>query len=123
MHRRDRSGGRGGGVCLYVSHSIHSKRRSDLENPLYECMCRLPRCMTNMIGVMYIPPGKSAEELKDLIQYIVDTADHVCSKHPDCGFAIMGDFNRLNMSDILLHQDFKLVITTASEVLPPRSWE
>ena len=38
LHRRDRSGGRGGAVCLYVSHSIHSKRRSDFENPLYECM-------------------------------------------------------------------------------------
>ncbi len=126
LHRRDRSGGRGGGVCLYVSHTIHSKRKSDLENPLYECMwvnlrpCRLPRCMTNMmIGVIYIPPGKSAEELKDLIQYIVDTADHVCSNHPDCGFAIMGDFNRLNISDILLHHDFKQVVEspTRSTVL------
>ncbi len=65
------------------------------------------------------PPGKSAEELKDLIQYIVDTADHVCSNHPDCGVAIMGDFNRLNISDILLHHDFKQVVEspTRSTVL------
>ena len=63
LHRRDRHSGRGGGVCLYVSHSIQSKRRIDLENPSYECTWvslqprRLPRHMTNiMIGVIYNPP-------------------------------------------------------------------
>jgi hypothetical protein len=54
-----------------------------------------------------------------IIQYIVDTADHVRSYYPNCGFAIMGDFNRLNISDILLHHDSKQVVEspTRSTVL------
>ena len=38
LRRRDRPIGRGGGVCVYISNTIPSKRRFDLENPLYECM-------------------------------------------------------------------------------------
>ena len=49
----------------------------------------------------------------------MDTADHVRSNYPDCGFAIMDGFNRLNISDILLHHDFKQVVEcpTRSTVL------
>ena len=36
--RQDRSVGRGGGVCAFVSNSIPYKRWTDLENPLYECL-------------------------------------------------------------------------------------
>ena len=46
----------------------------------------------------------------------MNTADHVRANYPNCGFAIMGDFNKLfnlftvNISDILLHHDFKEVV-------------
>ena len=36
--RQDRSVGRGGGVCAFVSNSIPYKRWTDLGNPLYECL-------------------------------------------------------------------------------------
>ena len=58
--RRDRSVGRGGWVCAFVSNSISYKRWTDLENPLYECLWlwlrpnRLPRKISSIvIGVLY----------------------------------------------------------------------
>ena len=51
------------------------------------------------------PPCKSANELKDIIQYIVDTVDHGRFNYPNSGFAIVGNFNKLNISDKLLYHD------------------
>ena len=36
--RKDRTDGRGGGVCVYVNDVISCNRRLDLENPRFECL-------------------------------------------------------------------------------------
>ena len=125
--RRDRPIGRGGGVCIYVSNTIPSKRRVDLESPLYECMWiwlrphRLPRPLSGLIiAVTYNPPDKSSQEQKDFVQYLIDTVDLVINQYPDCGIAILGDFNKLDVSDLILHHNFKQVVkcgTRESSVL------
>lgn len=121
LHRRDRLSGRAGGVCAYISHTIPSKRRLDLESPLYECMWiwlrphRLPRRLSGiMIGVVYNPPDKLAQEQKDLVHYLVDSVDLVRNRYPECGVIILGDFNKLIISDLIVHHDLKQVVQDAT---------
>lgn len=77
--RNDRSHGRGGGVCAFVSTNIPIIRRKDLENPVFECLWlwlrpyRLPRHLTGLICcVLYSPPDTLIHEQKELSAYIVE---------------------------------------------------
>lgn len=63
---------------------------------------------------VYNAPGKSAQEEKDLLQYIVDTVDQIRTTYPYCGVAILGDFNKLNISDLLLYQDLRQVVESST---------
>lgn len=117
LHWRDRQRGRGGGMCTYVSQTIPGKRRSDLESPQHEYMLiwlrpyRLPRPLSGIItGVVYNPPDKSAQEQNDLIQYLVNIVDLIRNSCPDCGVAILGDFNNLDTSDLISHQALKQIV-------------
>ncbi len=76
--RQDRTFGRGGGVCAFVSNSIPCKRWPGLENPLYECSWlrlrpyRLPRKISSIVmGVLYSRPDKPAQEQRDLVNYLI----------------------------------------------------
>ena len=82
LHRRDRVKNRDGGVCLYVSNSVHSKRLLDLENTHHECMWiwlrqnRLPRPLTSIVAcVVYNPPDRDAHEQRELNEYISCSID------------------------------------------------
>jgi hypothetical protein len=63
-----------------------------------------------MLGVVYSPPGISAQEGSDLIEHIIDSLDQVCSAFPDCGIVITGDFNMLNVADLLSSHNLKQVV-------------
>ena len=117
IYRKDRAFGRGGGVCAYISSDIPSKRRLDLENAAFECLwiwlrqTRLPRPLSGiMLAVVYSPPCISVQEGSDLIEYIIDSLDQVCSAFPDCGIVITGDFNMLNVADLLSSHNLKQVV-------------
>lgn len=108
LFRRDRLLGRGGGVCAYVSDIIPCKRRLDLENPSFECLWlwvrphRLPRSITGiLVGVVYSPPDTSALDQLNLICYLTENLDIIRNESPDCGLVLLGDFNHLDISDIL----------------------
>ena len=114
IHRNDRSTGRGGGVCAYISSHIPSKRRQDLENSPYECKLvwlrpyHLPRPLSGiMLGLVYCPPDATAQKQNDLVEYIISSVDLVRSAHPDCGIVISGDFNCLDITDILTNHNLK----------------
>ena len=101
------------GVCVPMFRNS-CKRRFDLENSLYKCtwlwlrLQRLPRPLSGMvICVVYSSPDKSAQEQRDLIQYLVDSVDLVRPSYPDCGVCILGDFNCVNISDITFKQVVK----------------
>lgn len=62
------------------------------------------------MGVVYSSPGISAQEGSDLIEHIIDSQDQVCSAFPDCGIVITGDFNMLNVADLLSCHNLKQVV-------------
>ena len=72
----------------------------DLENLNFECLwlClrpkRLPGPLSGIaVCVVYHPPGRTAQEHKDLNEYLINTTDFLRNKHPDYGFVFLGDFN------------------------------
>ena len=54
--------------------------------------------------VVYNPPDKSAQEQKDLTQYLMDTIDTVRTSFRCFGLVILGDFNNLDKADLISHQ-------------------
>ena len=119
IFRNDRSYSRGGGVCASISTNIPAKRRMDLENPSHECLWlwlrphRLPRYLTGLICcVLYNPPDTPVNEQKELTAYLIDQIDRVRCTHPDCGVVLLGDFNNLDISDLLCHHNLTQIVDT-----------
>ena len=117
--RKDRVHGRGGGVCAFVSADIPCKRRQDLEDPSFECMwcwlrpVRLPRKISGLIcAILYNPPDTPLPEQNNLVKYMVDKLDVIRTAHPDCGVVLLGDYNRLEICDLLIHQNLKQIVRT-----------
>ena len=118
IFRNDRSNSRGGGVCAFISANIPAKRM-DLENPSHECLWlwlrphRLPRHLTGLICcVLYNPPDTPANEKKELTAYLIDQIDRVRCTHPDCDVILLGDFNNLDISDLLCHHNLTQIVDT-----------
>lgn len=102
-HRRDR---RGGGVAVYVDQTISSRQLSECPVPdELECVWvmtrprRLPRPLSCIVvcGV-YLPPDSPHRDT--FAGHVLAVTDNMRTKYPDCGFAILGDFNRTDVSDI-----------------------
>ena len=117
IHRNDRVSGRGGGVCVYTSKSIPCQRRTELESANFECIWllirppRLPRPLTGIIVcVVCNPPDRSAQELRDLDEYLVNITDSLRNKYPDCGLTILGDFNNFGAPNLLSGHNLKQVV-------------
>ena len=51
------------------------------------------------------------QEQRELCDYIVSFIDTIRSKHPDCGIVILGDFNHLNIQDLIISHNLKQVVT------------
>ena len=118
-HRRDRTHGRGGGLVVYVSQQIPITRCVELEVSNLECMWlwarppRLPRPLPAIaVCVVYNPPDKCVQEQRDLSDYLVSSVDTIRSKHPaECGIVILGDFNHLNIQDLVISHNLNQVVT------------
>lgn len=115
LQRRDRPTRRGG-ACTFVSSSIPFKRKSDLESPDHECMWlwlrppRLPRPFSGIIvGAMYFPDAP-ADAQRARASYIIECIDSVKSVHPDCGVVLLGDFNTLDVTNILTNYTLKQLV-------------
>ena len=103
VHRKDRSGRRGGGVAAFVSSSVPCKRLENMEHPDFECLWlnlrphRLPRSVTSIyFAVVYNPPNSPVQN--DLVSYLSDSVDSIRGQYPDCGIVVLGDFNNLDIS-------------------------
>lgn len=66
---------------------------------------RLPKQLAGLIYyVLYNPPNNRG------ISYpIVGKLDLVKFSHPDCGVVILGDFDNLNVHDLLIHHYLKQI--------------
>ena len=103
----------GGGICTFISSSIPFKRRSDLESPDHECMwlwlrplCQPCPLSGIIIGAMYFPEAPPDLQ-RTCANCIIECIDSVTSAHPDCGVLLLGDFNTLNVMNILAKQTLK----------------
>ena len=94
--RNDRSGKRGGGVCIYIKEDIPFKHWSQLETEKESVWItirpkRMPRdipCLT--IAGIYHPPNANNRDMGDHLNSGIDS---IASTHPLSGFMILGDFN------------------------------
>lgn len=116
LFRKDRVFAQHGGVCLYVKNSINSKELKDLEDPSRNTEVlwselkprRLLRGFSRIIiGVVYHPP--SADD-NYMINYLLDTLGKIECSYPNAGIIITGDFNRLDISQIINHYNLKQLV-------------
>ena len=61
--------------------------------------------------VFYCPPDRNSQEQRELCEYLSITIDSIRMKSPDCGITILGDFNRLDISSILINHGLKQVFS------------
>ena len=102
--RRDRINGQHGGVCMYIKDSIRFELLDTISNEQFEVLWinlnlpRLPRGYNNLvIGTVYHPP--SADNLA-MLNYLMNCLSTLESLFSNCAFIILGDFNRLNISQL-----------------------
>jgi hypothetical protein len=48
--------------------------------------------------------------IRDLVNYLIESLDHTRNKFPECGIALLGDFNNLNISDLLTSHKLSQII-------------
>ena len=102
--RRDRINGQHGGVCMYIKNSIRFELLETISNEQFEVLwinlnlSRLPRGYNNLvIGTVYHLP--SADNLA-MLNYLMNCLSTLESLFSNCAFIILGDFNRLNISQL-----------------------
>ena len=89
IDRKDRMHGREGGVWAYVSQQIPTMRFLKLEVSNLECMW------------LRVRPPRLPRPLSAIVVYVESSIDTIRSKYPDCGIVILGDFNHLNIYDLI----------------------
>ena len=111
LFRKDRTTGRGGGVCAYVKKDIPCIHWLNFEKNRFECLwlClrprRLPRPLSGIvIAVIYHPPCLPVKEHDELNEYLINTAD------PDHGLILMGDFNDFETGILMSSLNVKQVV-------------
>ena len=116
--RKDRVERRGGGVGIYIKHTLSFKVLDDLSCPDIESVWvylrppKLPRGFSCLVvAVIYHPPGQSQASNSVLTDYIISSVDKIRRTYPDAGLIIGGDFNRLNVAPICSNCALKQVIT------------
>ena len=73
---------------------------------------RLPRPLSAIVFcALYNPPDRCVQQQDDLRDYLVSSIDTIRCKYPDCGIAILGDFNHLNINDLVICHNLKQVVT------------
>ena len=89
--------------------NIPCQRRLDLENSSFECLWlwlrpeHLPRPLSGIaVCLIYNPPDRSAQELRDLDEYLIDTTD--------CGIVILGDLNNFDLHNPASNHSLKQVV-------------
>lgn len=116
LFTKSRSHSKGGGVAVYVKSHITACDIPEITVPNeLECVWtllqpkRLPRD-TSVIAVcgVYIVTESPYQDL--LKQHLLESMDLLHTKYPDIGFAIMGDFNRMTVNNIVKNCNLKQLV-------------
>ena len=117
MLRRDKKSP-GGGVIAYVNKRLPAKRMAHLEEEIKEVIWHLlkpPRAprpySTVVVAIVYYPPGQSAEQAIDMIEYLTTCIDNVLRQGPSSGIVIDGDFNQLKLNELCNRFNLKRSVT------------
>ncbi|XP_072037054.1 uncharacterized protein [Amphiura filiformis] len=117
LFTKSRNQKRGGGVAIYVKSNIAASKIQEIAVPdELECLWvllkpkRLPRDVS-VIAVcgVYIPRDSPHRDLLD--QHLLESMDFLHTKYPEIGFTIMGDFNRMNVNNVLKNCNLKQLVT------------
>ena len=116
LFSKSRSYGKGGGVAIYVKSDITACEIEDINVPdELECRWvlvqpkRLPRSVSLLaVCGVYSPPNSPHHEL--LHQFLTDSMDALHTKYQDIGFAILGDFNKMDIKPVLRNHNLKQII-------------
>ena len=114
--RRDRSSQIHGGLCAYIEETHYKYKRLDDLNCCddHECLwiylrpTRLLRGLTCIITlVIYHPRGADGALLLDHLFHALTLAE---SKYQNCRIIVTGDFNRLDVTQLLNHLRLEQIV-------------
>ena len=95
--RCDRKGGRkGGGVCVYVRNAIRYQNimsSRQIPNCIEAVWLQITESNIILLAI-YIPPGLTSENHKNISDYIVDTYDEIADSNSEEFLIIAGDLNQ-----------------------------
>ena len=63
------------------------------------------------MGVLYSRPDKPAQEQRDLVNYLIESLDEARNQLSNCSIVLLGDFNNLNISDLLTSRNLNQIIS------------
>ena len=92
--KRNRDGGRGGGVAVYLKDNIEWQRRSDLEREAIENIwieIFIPKSKSILLGIFYRPPGTSKYLAADFMATFNEMLTYCSSENKEA--ILLGDFN------------------------------
>ena len=72
----------------------------------------MPRLLSAIaVCVVYNPTGRTAEEQRDLDEYLMNTTDSIRNCYPNCRIVFLGDFNNFNVSNLTRSLSLKQVVS------------
>ena len=117
MFSRDRKSP-GGGVIAYVNKCLPAKRMAHLEEESKEVIWlllkppRTPRPYSTVaVAIVCYPPGQSAEQAIDMIEYLTTCIDNVLRQRLSSGIVIGEDFNQLKLKELCNRFNLKRSVT------------
>ncbi|XP_071479390.1 uncharacterized protein [Diadema antillarum] len=106
---------REGGVAVYARDLLRPQRLDVTVPPELEIVwvklhpTRAPRSISFIVAAaIYHPPRSDMADIP--IEHLHSTMDSIRTKHQNVGFAIMGDLNDLDISSLLLDNDFTQIL-------------
>ena len=73
---------------------------------------RTPRPYSTVaVAIVYYPPGQSAEQAIDMIEYLTTCIDNVLRQRPSSGIVIGADFNQLKLKELCNRFNLKRSVT------------
>ena len=107
---RDRRETEHSGVCVYIKNTIKSAVVEDLEDPSFEVLwiqispIRLPRGFSSiLLRTFYHPPTA-------FLEYLERCLSSIETRYSNCGFCLVGDFNRLETTRFRNNCNLKQIV-------------